>query len=115
MRLLLVCFAALASVAPSGPAQAGDPAHCPPPLLPPPARFELRTVTKYRTEYRTKFREVQRTVTRKVPQTVMKEVQETVMVPYWRDEARQRTVMVPTTRLETRSREVLRTEWEQRQ
>ena len=48
-------------------------------LPPPPIRFEYRTVTKYRTEYRMEIKEVQRTVTRLVPETVVKEVKETVM------------------------------------
>ena len=73
----------------------------PRPQLAPP-RFEYRTVTKYRTEWRIDFKEVSRTVTRRVPETVMKEVRETVPVPHWREETRQRTVMVPATRLETR-------------
>ena len=63
--------------------------------VPPPIRFQERTVTRYRPEYRTEYREVQRTVYRTVPETYEKEITETVMVPCWREEQRQRTVMVP--------------------
>ena len=83
------------------------------PLCPvPPARFEYRTVTRYREEVHIEYKEVQRTVCRTVPETVLQEVRETVLVPCWREETRQRTVMVPETHLESREREVQRTAWE---
>ena len=105
---MLRCFLGLAV---GGLLPAAAAACWPCPTLPP-VKFEQRTVTNYRTEYRTEYKEVQRTVTRRVPETVMKEVRETVMVPHWREETRQRTVMVPVTRMETRQRAVVRTEWE---
>src|SRR5262245_38583304 len=47
---------------------------------PPPVRYEERTMTYYRPEYRTEYREVQRTVYRLVPETREREVTETVLV-----------------------------------
>src|SRR5437868_30903 len=80
------------------------------PVIPVPVTVQYQTVTKYRTEYRTGFKEVQHTVVRKVPETVMKEVAEAVVVPYVREETRERTVMVPVTHIENRQRTVKRTE-----
>src|SRR5262249_50147796 len=49
-------------------------------------RFETRTITCYRPEYRTEYREVQRTDYRRVPETRLQEIEETVTVPSWREE-----------------------------
>src|SRR5262245_14614206 len=94
------CLLALGVAALTGVAGAQPPCELPPPLV----RWEQRTITCYRHEYRTELREVQRTVYRRVPVTREKEIQETVLVPHWREEERQRTVLVPVTREVQRQR-----------
>ena len=114
----LVC-AGLAALIACGPVRASDPClPCPEEAInaPLPApRYELRTVTRYRTENRTEYREVQRTVLRRVPEVQERQVQETVMVPCTREEVRERTTMVPKVHMETRERTVMRTDYREEQ
>ena len=109
MRILW--FSACAMVAALGLGETSETARgqwwCYYPPSPPPIRYEERTITCYRPEYRTEYRNVQRTVYRLVPETQERELTETVLVPKWHDVQRQRTVLVPETREETRQRTIV--------
>lgn len=111
--LLSLAGAGFAALVASGPASASG--LCPPPPecvpAPPPVRYEPRTVTLFMTEFHTEYRDVRHTVFHKVPELREREVQETVLVPFWRDEVRERTKWVPKVHMETRERTVVHTDY----
>jgi hypothetical protein len=82
----------------------------PPPCPAAPVRFEERTITCYRPEYRTAYQTVKHTVYRCVPESRQREIEETVLVPHTRQIQKTRTVMVPVTREVERHYTAIKTE-----